>query len=381
VTSLGAREQHGAAVVTPTDAGERAASPARTIFLAFVASRLVVLAAALVAENLAVRNPRLTSGDASPILRSLTSWDGWWYLGIARDGYHVAPQAAAYHDYVFPPLFPALLRVVSAPVPGLVGLLSVLLANGLFLVGLFLLYRLTCRVLDPERAVRSCVLLCLFPFSAVFSMAYTESLFLALMVGSLLAAERGRAPRSAILAALAGATRLVGVLLVLPLGLILWQRLADRRRLLWLAVVPLGALLFALYVAGLTGHLTGWVEAQSAWGRTGLAPGPADGDAIASAKPLGVALVLTLFCYVFLFVFFRTDRIPIAYALLAAVFLAVPALSGTLDSIGRYGMIAFPFVWALAGRRSRAMRYGWPVVSVVLLGAFSLLFFSGWYFP
>jgi hypothetical protein len=225
------------------------------------------------------------------------------------------------------------------------------------------------------------VLLCLFPFSAVFSMAYTESLFLVLMVGSLLAAERGQAPRSAILAALAGATRLVGVLLVLPLGLILWQRLADRRRLLWLALVPLGALLFVLYVAGLTGHLTGLIEAQAAWGRSGLTPGPADGDAIAKASPLGVALVLTFFCYVFLFVFFRTDRIPVAYALLAAVLLLVPVLSGSLDSIGRYGMIAFPFVWALAGRGSRAMRYGWPVVSTVLLGGFSLLFFSGWYYP
>jgi len=377
---------HGAVVVTPARAGKRAASAARTIFLAFLVSRLVVLAAALLAEGLVakglvVRNPLLTSGDSAPILRSLTSWDGWWYLGIARDGYHATPLVAAYHDYVFPPLFPALVRVISAPVPALAGPLSVLLANGLFLVGLLLLYRLSCRVLDPERAVRSCVLLCLFPLSAVFSMTYTESLFLVLMLGSLLAAERGQAPASATFAALAGVTRLVGVLLVLPLGLILWQRLADRRRLLWLSVVPAGALLFGLYVAGLTGHLTALFEAQAAWGRTGLTPGPADGGSIANATPLGVSLLLALAGYVFLFVFFRTDRIPVAYALLAALLLAVPALSGSLDSIGRYGMIAFPFVWALAGRGSRAMRYGWPVVSTVLLGVCSILLFAGWYYP
>jgi hypothetical protein len=381
VASLGAREQQGAVVMTPARACGGVSWAARSIGVAYVLSRLVVIVAAGIAENVVSRNPRLTSGDNAPILRSLTSWDGWWYLGIVREGYHPAAQAGAYHDYAFPPLFPALVRAVCSPFPGLAGPLSVLLANGLFLIALLLLYRLTCRVLDPERAVRACVLLCLFPFSAVFSMAYTESLFLVLMLGSLLAAECGQAPRSAILAALAGLTRLTGVLLLLPLGILLWPRLADRRRLLWLIVVPAGALLFGAFVAELTGHLSALFEAQRAWGRTGLTVGPAEGSPVASANPLGLSLVLTLLGYVFLFVFFHPDRIPAAYSVLAVLLLAVPALSGTLESIGRYGMIAFPFLWALAGRGSRAMRYGWPVVSAVLLGAVSVVSFAGWYVP
>ncbi len=49
----------------------------RVLVLAFVGSRLVVLAAAVLAETVFSRNPALTSGDGAPVLRSLTSWDGW----------------------------------------------------------------------------------------------------------------------------------------------------------------------------------------------------------------------------------------------------------------------------------------------------------------
>ena len=150
---------------------------------------------------------------------------------------------------------------------------------------------------------------------------------------------------------------------------------------MWLAVVPLGALLFAAFVAGLTGELLALPKAQEAWARTGLAAGPADGSPFAGANLLGVSHVVTLFAYAFLFVFFRTDRIPAAYVVLAAVFLAAAVLSGTLESIGRYGMMAFPFIWALAGRGSPPMRYGWPTVSTVLLAIVSVVSFAGWYVP
>ena len=84
----------------------------RPLVTAFVLSRLVVLLAAVAAEYLLARNPLLTSGDAAPLLRSLTSWDGMYYLGIARDGYHAAAVSGADHDYAFAPLYPMLVRVV-----------------------------------------------------------------------------------------------------------------------------------------------------------------------------------------------------------------------------------------------------------------------------
>ncbi len=353
-----------------------------TILATWAGSRLLVIVVAAVTESFVARNPRLTGGSGGPVLTSLTSWDGWWYLGIARSGYHAAPISGQYHDYAFFPLYPALVRVLSLATPAFDGLIAVLLSNVLFLVALWLLYRLTAEVLDEERALWSCVLLAVFPFSWVFSMAYGESLFLALSLGSLLAAERGRAGWAAILASLAGLTRLPGVLLVVPLALILWRRVRDRRALAWLVLVPLGAALFAVYVAGLTGSADAIGTAQDAWGRIGAGAAAAAGQSLgANLDPMLVTFLVTLLGYVFLLVYLRPDRIPLAYAVIPILTLLSVLASGNLQSIGRLGMVAFPFAWILAGRRSRWFRIAWPAVSVVLLAALSVEVFAGWYQP
>ena len=352
------------------------------VLSAWAGSRFLILLAALAAEGIIPRNPRLIPGSGGPILTSLTSWDGWWYLGIARSGYHAAPISGQYHDYAFFPLYPALVRMLSLATPAFDGLIAVLLSNALFLVALWLLYRLTAQVLDEERALWSCVLLCLFPFSWVFSMAYGESLFLALSLGSLLAAERGHAGWAAILASLAGLTRLPGVLLIVPLAIILWRRARDRRALAWLVLVPLGAALFAVYVAGLTGSAAAIGTAQDAWGRAGAGAAAAAGQSLGgNLDPMLGTFLLTLLAYVFLLVYLRPDQIPLAYALIPILTLASVFASGNLQSIGRLGMVAFPFVWVLAGRRSRWFRVAWPAVSAVLLVALSVEIFAGWYQP
>jgi hypothetical protein len=356
--------------------------PAALILAAWAASRLLVVLAAVAAESFIPRNPRLVPGSGGPIVSSLTSWDGWWYLGIARNGYHAAPVSGLYHDYAFFPLYPALVRVLALATPAFDGLIAVLLANALFLIALWLFYRLTAAVLDEERALWACVLLCLFPFSWVFSMAYGESLFLALSLASLLAAERGRAGWASVLASLAGLTRLPGVLLIVPLALVLWRRAGDRRALAWLALVPIGAALFTLYVGQLTGNLGAYEAAQSAWGRSGAGTAAAGGGSLgAHLTPLLASFLVTLLVYVFLLVYLRPDRIPLAYALIPVLTLASVFASGNLQSIGRLGMVAFPFEWILAGRRSTWFRVAWPALSAGLLAILSALIFAGWYQP
>ena len=384
VAAPGASATSGESAASGSSARLRGALPGATatILAAYLGSRLLVILSAVAAEALIPRNPRLIPGSGGPILSSLTSWDGWWYLGIARSGYHAAPLAGQYHDYAFFPLYPALVRVLSIATPAFDGLIAVLLSNVLFLVALWLLYRLTREVLDEERALWSAVLLCLFPFSWVFSMAYGESLFLALSLGSLLAAERGRAGWACVLASLAGLTRLPGVLLVVPLALILWRRAPDRRALAWLVVVPVGAALFALYVGQLTGSLSAYGAAQSAWGRSGAGAAAAGGQSLgANLDPMLATFLVTLLVYVFLLVYLRPDRIPLAYALIPILTLASVFASGNLQSIGRLGMVAFPYLWVVAGRRSTWFRTAWPALSAGLLGILSVAIFAGWYQP
>ena len=91
--------------------------------------------------------------------------------------------------------------------------------------------------------------------------------------------------------------------------------------------------------------------------------------------------VVTLLVYVFLLVYLRPDRIPLAYALIPIMTLGSVFLSGNLSSIGRYGMVAFPYLWVLSGRRSAWFRCAWPALSAGLLGILSLTIFAGWYQP
>jgi Mannosyltransferase (PIG-V) len=354
------------------------ARPAWPILAAWLGSRLLSVGAAIVAPAFLPMNPALESASAGPVIGSLTTWDGWWYLGIARSGYHAAPLVGAYHDYAFFPLYPALVRLFSMVAPAMDGFVAVLLSNVLFGVALWLLYRLTAEVLDEDRALWACVLLCLFPFSWVFSMAYGESLFLALSLASLLAAEHGRAGWAAVFAALAGLVRLPGVLLIVPLVVILWRRAPRRAALAWLIVVPMGALAFMAWVGSFAGGLAAYGSAQDAWGRSGVGVAAASGGNLASAlDPVRLSFLITLLAYVFLLVYLRPDRIPLAYAAMPVLALAAVIASGDLESVGRYGMVAFPFVWLLAGRTSRWFRVLWPAVSSALLVVTALAAFSG----
>ena len=229
------------------------------VIAAFAVSRLVIVAAALLVEaGVFVVNPRLTHGDPAPILRSLTTWDGDWFVGIARNGYHLEPFGdTGYHDYAFFPLYPMLVRVLALPAPNLVGLFAIVLNVVLFAVALVLLVRLARRHLGEPRAVRAAALLALFPFSFVFTMAYSETLTLVLIVASFLAVERGYAGRAGAFFGLASLTRAQGAFYLLPLLMVSRVRGPNRWRWLALGLGPLTTLSYIVWVAVFTGSPNG----------------------------------------------------------------------------------------------------------------------------
>jgi hypothetical protein len=355
--------------------------PSRPTLVAFAVSRLVVLAAAIAAETLVTRNPRLTSGADGPLLGSLTSWDGWWYLGIARTGYHAAPLVDNQPDYAFWPLYPAVVRLLSLPWPAFDGLVAVAVSNLAFLVALGLVERLGRLVVGEDRAVRGAILLALSPFGYVFSMAYPEALFLALAVGACLVAEQGRPRAAGLLAGLATLARLHGLVVLPTLAWLGVRRLApaQRRRLLWLATPPLAALGFLAFVALLAGRPDAYLGAQAEWGRGGL--GTASERLAANLDWLRLTQLATFLAGIYLLVFARPDRLPLAYALWPVGTLLLAFGSGNLVSIGRHLTVVVPYFWLLAGRGSRLARIGWPLASTGLLFVLALVAFAGWYVP
>jgi hypothetical protein len=349
----------------------------------FVVSRLLVLASAFVAETLIPRNPLLDPGADGPILRSLTSWDGWYYLGIVRDGYQALPVSGSYANVAFPPLYPFLVKVLSLPFPGFAGLVAVVISNVAFLVALGLLVRLGTPYLGRRRAAVAAGLLAIYPFASVFAMAYTESLFLLLIVAAFLAAERNHRAWAGICLALAVLCRLQGIALLLPLAIVLVRQDGWRPRAsqLWLLLGPIAAVGFLAYVGSVTGTATGYLDAQQAWGREGIGGASPTGTIAAMFTPYQGALIVTLLASVFLLVFVREDRLRPEFWLVPVLFIAAELSSGSLEAVGRITMLAFPFVWILANRRSSFARRTWPLISVGLFSLIAVLQFGGYWVP
>ena len=349
----------------------------------FVVSRLLLVVAAIVAEAFIPRNPALIPGEGAPILTSLTSWDGWYYLGIARDGYHADPVSGAYRDVAFAPLFPLLVRVLSWPWPAFAGLVAVLVSNVAFLGGLGLLTTLGTTYLGRRRAALAAGLLAIYPFASAFGMAYTEGLFLLFMVAAFLAAERRHRAWAGIFLALTVLSRLQGVGLILPLWLLLLRQDGWRPRVsqAWLLLGPLAALGFVLYIGSVTGSVTGFLDAQKAWGRTGIGSAAPEKTIAAGFSPYQAALLVTLVWSLFLLIFRRADRLRLEYWFVPIVFIAAELSSGSLEAVGRITMLAFPYAWILANRRSLFARRAWPAISMGLFTVIAILSFGGYWVP
>lgn len=346
----------------------------------FLLTRAIAVVAALVAEGLILPQGQ-TRG--APILGSLTAWDGFFYLDIAVNGYSPDPVAGAYANVAFPPLYPALVALTSLVTPLPAGVAGIVVANAAFAVALILLVRLGVPYVGAERSFVAAGLLVVYPFASVYAMAYAESLFLMLMLATFLAAERRSRMMTGLLFALTTLCRLQGVALLLPLALIMLRqdRWRPRPSVAWLLLGPFAAGAFVLFVAWLTGDVSGFLDAQQAWGREGIGGSEVDETVTALFSPYQAALLATLLWSTYLLVFVRVDKMRAEYVLVPVSFMAAAILSGSLESVGRITMSAFPLVWILASRRSALATRVWPAVSLALFTAVALLTFSRVWVP
>jgi hypothetical protein len=119
----------------------------------------------------------------------------------------------------------------------------------------------------PERTARLAVLfLFIFPTSYFLHIPYTESLFLALVIGCFLAARKRLWFTAAILGALACMTRVNGLILILALAFEVWEEYRETRKFnrawLYLAMVPAGFGFYLLLNYFVTGSPTTFVTYQ-----------------------------------------------------------------------------------------------------------------------
>ncbi|WP_323179667.1 mannosyltransferase family protein [Streptomyces sp. NBC_00654] len=299
-------------------------------------------------------------------------WDSLWYTRIAESGYAFslqAPDGRNLSSMAFFPLLPWLEEGGSRITSWSTGDIGLVISAVSSLVAALGLFRLGEQVHSARAGV---ILACLWgtlPVAIVQSMAYSESLFVALAVWALLALLRDRWMTAGLLAVLAGLTRPVGVAIsaaiVVSAVVVLvteWSELSRNKRIRIIAsslVSPLGAVGFILWVGHQRQKLFGYLDVQAEWGN-GFDGGIAFAKFLAAPVldsgvfAAGILAVIVLLCVWPHWIAWK-QRQPIALIVYSAIItvMAVGA-SGYFGSKPRLLIPAFPLLLALAIRMARA---------------------------
>ena len=214
-----------------------------------------------------------------PHLKIWQVWDSFQYLGIAENGYAFAkPFDPHYYSNVgFFPLYPMLMRLVDLLTQNL-PLAGIMLAIICLFVAAHYLYKLVLLHADEKTALRSILFLFVFPTSFILSSVYAESLFLCLSLMSIYYAKKGKWLWAGLFGAFLVLTKIFGLLILIPLGLIyLSDREFNIRKIkadiLWLLLIPLSLGGLLLFYYKLTGDALAYFHIQSnAWGHIGGNP-------------------------------------------------------------------------------------------------------------
>ncbi len=324
------------------------------------------------------------------LANGLFTWDGGWYRAIAAGGYDAVPH----EGLRFFPLYPLLGRWMSAPFGSApdVALLAITAAASLaFLVLLARIVRLETG--DEDLARRSVWLACVVPPALVLVLGYSEALLMVLAAASFLGLRTRHWGRAAVAGYLAGLSRPLGVLLVVP-GAVeavrAWptSTTRDRARALLAVLAPVAGLFtYLAWVGRRTGDLLdplhiqedpsfrgGFSDPFSTLWRTGRAL--VGGDQVGTGLHLPWALLFVALVVVV------GRNLPASYSAYAATGLVV-ALSGhNVASLERYALTAFPIVvgGAMLLRRPSAERTVLVLAAAGFVG-YAILTFLGAFVP
>lgn len=334
----------------------------------FAASRALVLATVALVVVTERADPGagpwpVLPGPRVAFLRALGRWDAAWYVAIARHGYRLemSPPGGHASDAFFP-LFPMLVRWLSAPLhlSPLIG--AVLLSTAIGAGAALAVWTLARRVLGPTVADRAVTLFCVFPGAFVLSMGYAEGLLVLACAVCLVALCDRRWAVAGLAAAVATATRPNAAPIVL--ACLTAAVLATRRRREWSAwiapaLAPIGAGAFFISLWVRTGSITRWFDVERTLWRdhldigitalrrvgqalTGTAPSLAPGGLNIQAVAVGVLLaVVGIVCMIR-----WRPPLPIAVFTLAAVLTACASVN--VGPRPRLLLGAFPVAIAVA---------------------------------
>lgn len=334
-----------------------------------------------------------------PFFWNRASFDGIHYLDISRKGYGINQQA-------FFPLYPQIIKTLRPTFENKDLLAGLFVSHVSLIILLVIFYTLIKIDHETKIARKSLLYLMIFPTSFYFGFVYTESLFLALILGSFLAARKQKWLIAGILGGLAANTRLVGVFLF-PALMYEWyeqykpinfsfkfsSNLFDKlKNFIPLLIIPLGLLSYMRFLKIKFSDPLLFIHSQPFFGanRSG-------GKIIliyqvffrylkmiltTKIDPLYFAVWLELLTAIlFIFLLFKAykKKIRLSYIIFALLALITPTLTGTFSSLPRYVLVLFPCFMYLGTVKDSLLRKGIMAIFLALAIFSALLFFRGYW--
>src|SRR5437867_3271346 len=175
----------------------------------------------------------LTNSDVGGFARWLTIWNRWdatHYIDLAQNGYQTTGDAKYW--IIFYPLFPWLIRIIAVVFDNYIISALIVVAIASVAAGL-LLKQLVKLDYGEDIANHAVWFLFIFPGSGALHTPFTESVFLALAIGSFLTARKDGWALAGLLGALACLTRINGLVLMPALAVEAGYQYWKTRRWLW----------------------------------------------------------------------------------------------------------------------------------------------------
>lgn len=291
-------------------------------------------------------NERLISSGLPHFLWSFGNFDGVHYLGIAQNGYF------AQFTQAFFPLYPILVRAASLGTAGNLLISALVISNLAFFIAVLLFYKIIEKKHGANTAFWSEIMLLSFPTSFFFGAIYTEGVFFLLIMLFYFFESKGRYIVASLFGAFASFTRLIGVFLSFPL-------LFNKNRRYLVFVPPIGLLVYMGFLKYRFNNPLYFLTSQAAFGQERDAANvillpqvfyrylkiflTAQGQSL--LVPLFEFSVTLLALVLIVIAFKKTEKKWVLFALASVV---LPTLTGTLASMPRYVLVAFPMFVVLA---------------------------------
>lgn len=416
---------------------QRSGQIIKNVVVPFVITRLALLSVGiatiyyvlpLVNSNQPIYSTKLQSAPFRRMLYLMWArFDSGFFTVVARKGYPVGPHVlTGMSNWAFFPFYPIVIRLVMWPFGitwGHALVAGIIVSNIASLIACIYLYKLTTNEYNSIVAQRAVLYMLVYPMSFYLSAVYSEGLFMALSIGCIYHARQRQWLLSGILGGLAALTRAQGATLVLPVAWEYWQYLAEcyapqcpqkgfiatikewlRSRMVgqwrslaslrtWLgfaclALMPLGLVLFCCYSKWKVGRFQAFLLVEeNGWGRYAsnpilliwsslqhpIAASPYDW----TFYPYSMAIIF-LCCALFVAILLK---MPFAYSMLTFIYLYMPLSAGSIKSVGRLYLVAFPLYIIVAcwSAKSEARHTAVLALCAMLLGFGMAMFVTGIY--